>query len=78
MRALVVREPFGGYAKGHAITDPEEMEEVSKTHPHHVIRTEIADEFFAKPEAPKPAAPVVAPAPAAPAIPPAAPSAPSA
>lgn len=36
---LTVREPFGGYAKGAEITDPEKVAEIlSGEHEHHVIK----------------------------------------
>lgn len=79
MRALIVREPFGDYAKGQAIKDPEEIDAVMKAgQAHFCTPTEIPDDFFAADEPAKPpaAAPKPAPAPAPAPVPPAAPAAP--
>ena len=80
MKALIVREPFGDYAKGQAINDPAEMQKIADAgQAHFCTPTEIPDGFFAVAEpAPKPvaAAPAAAPAPVP--TPPAAPAAPNA
>lgn len=41
---LIVREPFGGYAKGEKITDPEKITEIlSGENEHHVIKIVAAE-----------------------------------
>lgn len=46
MRTLIVREPFGDYAKGQAIKNPEEIAKVEETHAHHCIVTDVPESFF--------------------------------
>lgn len=36
---LVVKEPFGTYKRGDAITDPTTVEAVLKSNPHSVVKT---------------------------------------
>jgi hypothetical protein len=41
---LTVVEPFGGYAKGDEITDPDKVEEIlSSEHEHHVVKRVAAE-----------------------------------
>lgn len=35
---LIVTQPFGGYAKGQAITDATVVEKVLASHPRHVVK----------------------------------------
>lgn len=38
---LMVKEPFGDYAFGHRITDPDEMKRVLASHPDFVLRERV-------------------------------------
>jgi hypothetical protein len=35
---LTVKMPFGDYARGDRITDPETVAAVLESHPHHVVK----------------------------------------
>lgn len=79
MKALIVREPFGDYAKGHAITKPDEIAAVEEAgQAHFCTPTDVPEGFFA-PDEPQPEPAPAKPTPAqAPQTPPAAPAAPGA
>ena len=45
MRVLVVINEFGGHAKGHRITDEDEIEAIlDGEHAHHVVASDHPDE----------------------------------
>lgn len=44
MKALVVKDPFGGYERGNTITDPRRIEEIlAGEHARHVSPTELEE-----------------------------------
>lgn len=44
MKALVVKNPFAGHARGTAITDPKRIEEIlAGEHAQHVVPAELDD-----------------------------------
>ena len=56
MRVLIVHEPFGDYAKGHIIKDPEEHAALAESgKAAHCTPTDIDESFFAD-DAPAPKA----------------------